>query len=370
MTDLSRSLLVVVGGFLGAGKTTTILHAAKYLRAAGHRVAIIINDQASELVDTAVSRQVSDAVVEIPDGCFCCRFDAFQQTLHDLTRTVAPEIVLAEAVGSCTDLAATVYQPLRQLGSVAVDLGPLTVVVDGLRLRDVIHAPELLRFPATVSYLFERQLAEADAILLNKADLLMPAERSEMLGHLVARYPGVPVWPTSATIGEGLNPWLDLFVATERAGDRVLDLDYDRYADAEARLGWLNLRGSLLLGDTGSATDWLRILLEEVAERVRSSGAEIAHVKAWVDALGGSARGHLVAADRPPTIIVNGSPSHEGHVLINARVAAVPESLQAWIEVAVQRASDRVGTPFQVSSGSAFSPARPVPTHRLLPLPR
>ena len=55
-----RPLLVGVGGFLGAGKTTAIVGAAARLRAAGRRVAVITNDQAGGLVDTAVVRQVAE----------------------------------------------------------------------------------------------------------------------------------------------------------------------------------------------------------------------------------------------------------------------------------------------------------------------
>ncbi len=115
---------MVVGGFLGTGKTTTILAAARRLRAEGQRVGIVTNDQASGLVDTALARQVGDAVAEIPEGCFCCRFDALCEALTDLSQTGPLDVILAEAVGSCTDLAATVCQPIRQLGRTTVRLAP------------------------------------------------------------------------------------------------------------------------------------------------------------------------------------------------------------------------------------------------------
>ncbi|MBZ9686026.1 CobW-like GTP-binding protein [Clostridium estertheticum] len=49
--------LIVVGGFLGAGKTTSILSIAKYLISSGKKVGIVTNDQGSELVDTNFSRK-------------------------------------------------------------------------------------------------------------------------------------------------------------------------------------------------------------------------------------------------------------------------------------------------------------------------
>ncbi len=93
---------MVVGGFLGTGKTTTILASARRLRAEGQRVGIVTNDQASGLVDTALARQVLDAVAEIPEGCFCCWFDALCEALTDLSQTGPLDVILAEAVGPLT----------------------------------------------------------------------------------------------------------------------------------------------------------------------------------------------------------------------------------------------------------------------------
>src|SRR5215217_5263797 len=109
-----------------------ILSAAARLRARGARVSVITNDQASGLVDTAAARAALETqdVAEISGGCFCCRFDDLARTLSEVIDRAHPEVILAEAVGSCTDLAATVYQPLRQLDLAPVRLGPLSVVVD------------------------------------------------------------------------------------------------------------------------------------------------------------------------------------------------------------------------------------------------
>ncbi|HEV2124470.1 MAG TPA: GTP-binding protein, partial [Chloroflexota bacterium] len=147
-------LLIGVGGFLGAGKTTAIIRAAERLLASGRRVAIVTNDQASGLVDTAAAWEALGgdraSVSEIAGGCFCCRFDDLTNTLQRTADLVHPDVILAEAVGSCTDLAATVYQPLAQLQLAPVRLGPLTVVVDAVRLRSLLLAGELPGLPRTV----------------------------------------------------------------------------------------------------------------------------------------------------------------------------------------------------------------------------
>ncbi len=62
--------LHVVGGFLGSGKTTAIIGAAKYLMAHGKRVGVVTNDQGRYLVDTAFFRSEAVPTVEVTGGCF------------------------------------------------------------------------------------------------------------------------------------------------------------------------------------------------------------------------------------------------------------------------------------------------------------
>jgi Ni2+-binding GTPase involved in maturation of urease and hydrogenase len=370
-------LVVGVGGFLGAGKTTTIVGAARRLVAQGKRAAIVTNDQASGLVDTALARTASDTVAEIPGGCFCCRYDVFEQTLAELIDTKQPDVVLAEAVGSCTDLAATVYQPLRQRGAVPVRLGPLSVVIDARRLLDEQHRGTA----DDVAYLYRKQLAEADVLLLNKVDLLADDERHRAEDLLAKAHPGVPVLPLRAAEGGGLEAWLERLVETPNAGNRVLDLDYDRYAAAEAALGWLNMEGRLTTGGV-SVPEWVRAVLDGVRRTAAENDAQIAHVKLWVapldagsdtwrdpDAMG-AAGGNVVGSSREPVVWSRGERAlgPEASVLVNARVATWPDALRGWIESAIAEADRAHGSSFRATRLSAFSPARPVPTFRLQPV--
>ena len=74
MSDKAQYFMI--GGFLGAGKTTAVAALAQYLAKAGLRVGLITNDQGSELVDTSMLRARGFATEEIPGGCFCCRFNS------------------------------------------------------------------------------------------------------------------------------------------------------------------------------------------------------------------------------------------------------------------------------------------------------
>ncbi|HXR40234.1 MAG TPA: GTP-binding protein, partial [Terracidiphilus sp.] len=97
---------MIVGGFLGAGKTSLILAAARELELRGLRCAVILNDQSDELVDTHHADAQGLLAREVTGGCFCCKFSRLIEVIEDLQAT-SPDVIFAEPVGSCTDISAT-----------------------------------------------------------------------------------------------------------------------------------------------------------------------------------------------------------------------------------------------------------------------
>ena len=111
----SPARYIMIGGFLDAGKTTAVARLARHLTERGQRVGLITNDQGRELVDTKMLRSQGFATEEIPGGCFCCRFNSLVDAAGKLTAESRPDVFIAEPVGSCTDLVATVTYPLRRM---------------------------------------------------------------------------------------------------------------------------------------------------------------------------------------------------------------------------------------------------------------
>jgi G3E family GTPase len=103
---MKQTQMILVGGFLGAGKTTLLACAAKILLEQGNHVGLITNDQAANLVDTALLQQAKLDVQEIAGGCFCCRFGQLIETAQQLIGEMSPDIIIGEPVGSCI----TAYQ--------------------------------------------------------------------------------------------------------------------------------------------------------------------------------------------------------------------------------------------------------------------
>src|SRR6266545_532438 len=213
-TDKAR--YIMIGGFLGAGKTTSVARLAQRLTDRGLRVGLITNDQGSELVDTAMLRSRGFATEEIPGGCFCCRFNSLVEAAHKLTVATRPEVLIAEPVGSCTDLVATVTYPLRRIYGDNFSIAPLSVLVDPIRALRVFGLESGGKFSDKVLYIYRKQLEEADIIAVNKRDLLDATRQQTLRDKLTLEFPGAQIFEVSARQGDGLDAWFRRLTATEQ----------------------------------------------------------------------------------------------------------------------------------------------------------
>ena len=362
--------LILVGGFLGAGKTTLLAQAAVRLAKLGKRVGLVANDQAADLVDTEVFRVAGAYVEEVAGGCFCCRFPDMVAALTRLADRDGADILLGEPVGSCTDLAATVMHPLKDLHAAKFDVAPLSVLVDGNQVRALARLRPAAdegaqRFPDNVLYIYEKQLEEADLIVLNKVDRLTAAECAELEASLSERFPGKPIMAISALTGDGVEAWLDCVLRSEAAAPRVVEVNYDIYAAGEAALGWLNT--SVVLHAKNSV-DWRKFaedLLMEIRAALIARSAEIAHLK-LVIRLGEAAVTGSVTSNYGSVSVLGGLSEAVGEAAmrLNARVHIAPEDLNAVCVQAVRETCTAGGMTWRIAALRSFSPARPVPTHR------
>jgi len=198
---MQRIHFVIVGGFLGAGKTTTLARLARHYLGRGQRVGIVTNDQAQDLVDTNSLRSQGFSVAEVAGACFCCRFDDLVRQVQQLEQKDRPDVILAEPVGSCTDLVATVLQPLKDLYGQRFEVAPYPVLFKPSHGRRILGNEPGSGFSPKAAYIFRKQLEEADAIVINRIDELPPAELTELAALVSRQYPGVPVLQLSARTG-------------------------------------------------------------------------------------------------------------------------------------------------------------------------
>ena len=355
--------LIFVGGFLGAGKTTLLWRAAELLMRRGQRVGLITNDQATDLVDTKWLAEKGLNVREVAGSCFCCNFAGLIYAAEKLLAS-GTDVLIGEPVGSCTDLSATILQPLKDRFKGQFVLAPLSVLADPSRLADILSGrPDSLHPDA--AYIFRKQLEEADLLVVNKTDLISREQRRHLENLVAAQLPNAGLRWLSARTGEGVESWLDGVLSTREAGTRIVDVDYDIYAAGEAVLGWLN--ADVLLSIVLPPVDWSRFccdLLGQLQMQFRDRRARIGHVKLLLTTDGGHCIGNFTDDKSAPFLEcrTDSSPA-QANLTLNARVEMPPHDLEQIVRDALVRtAAQHIRT--TINNLQCLRPGRPKPTHR------
>jgi len=350
--------VVLIGGFLGAGKTTLINEAAKKMAASGRSIALIANDQGEALVDTQYGKGNGFETAEVLRGCFCCRFPDFMHSARGLVGKSGPDFIIAEPVGSCTDLQATVLAPLRSIYHDEFTVAPLMVLVDSSRLSsDETDAKSI------GGYLRKHQIEEAEYVVLSKVDMISKARLQELTEAVNGINPRAKVIVYSAITGQGLSEIIRIIDSDQISTEVPVDVDYDTYADAEAELGWYNGHLSFHAAkldayDLGSKV--LRYIAEE------QDPQDIAHAKVFLRSKTNAVKMSLIFSNLTVDG-VKGSRYAEGDVelFVNGRVVSSPDALRTNIQKAVRKAMSEAGVEDYEFTDDCFSPGRPNPTYRM-----
>lgn len=361
-----KARYIMIGGFLGAGKTTAVAALAKRLSARGLKVGLITNDQGSELVDTAMLRAHGFPTEEIPGGCFCCRFNSLVEAAERLDSQSNPDVFIAEPVGSCTDLVATVTYPLRRMYGEQYTIAPLSVLVDPIRAERIMGLATGKQFSEKVLYIYRKQLEEADIIVISKTDLLDAARLQALRERLAIEFPRAEILNVSVRTAQGVEGWFSHIENAEQSGGEAMEVDYDVYAEGEALLGWLNATVHLTATEPFDSEAVLKTLAAEIQSRLQ--GAEIAHLKMTLSpegGLGDVAVINLVRSDFVPELSLRlEEPVPGGQLIINLRAEAAPETLRDVVHASVYEL-DAAGEPrAQLEHLEYFRPGKPQPTHR------
>ncbi len=360
--------LIFVGGFLGSGKTTALAAIARKLIHRGMKVGIITNDQSGNLVDTVIVRQMLDElevpVEEVVKGCFCCKFDELIDHMEKIL-VHEPDVLLGEPVGSCTDFVAAVANPIKIYYQDAFRFAPFSTMVDPDKVSEFMLGETATTFPEEVSYLFMKQLEEADLIILNKKDLLKHDEQGRLKGLLEKKFSGKKVMTISAKEDRGMDDWLDVLLSDRPGANTVLrQIDYDRYARAEAVLGWLNGAVGISTPEAFDAGEFLIRLAGTIRDALRKKNAGIGHLKFVMTSGGKSMWANLTHLKAEPTVSdINLGKIERGTLIVNARVQQEPEELEAIVRDSIDRTGSAFGTQREIIDLQCFSPAYPTPPY-------
>lgn len=359
---------IMIGGFLGAGKTTTVARLARHFQTQGQQVAIVTNDQATDLVDTLLLRSQGFDVGEVAGSCFCCNFNELTNTVERLGSDRRPDVILAEPVGSCTDLVATVIRPLQEIYQQPFDIAPYGVIVKPSHGAKILKRAAKGGFSPQAEYIFRKQIEEADFVIVNRIDELEPAAVEELAMLLDEQFAGRPIVRMSAKTGTGFAALCEFLDQRGVFGRRLMEVDYDVYAEGEAELGWLNSQLSLRAPAPLNLDAFLIELLARLQNDFAQIPAETAHLKAIGLSEGAYAVANVVSSGTPPVLsLPSDCHTSQAEVVVNARVAVAPEQLTELVRAAIADQASRHGATAAINTLQSFRPGRPVPTHRIQP---
>ncbi len=308
MTDLTKTPVTVITGFLGAGKTTLIRHLM--LNPQGKRLAVLVNEFGTMGVDGEILKSCADAncpaenILELSNGCICCTVaDDFIPTLERLmAMPQKPDHILIETSGLALPkplLKAFDWPAIRSRITVdgVIALADAEAVAAGRFAPDEAavqaqrQADDSLDHETPLSEVFEDQIACADIVLLSKADLAGEAGLAAARAVIEAEAPRkLPILPLTDGVIDprvilGLNAAAeDDLDARPSHHDGTDDHEHDDFAsvvidlpeiadpaDLAARVARLAREQNILRvkGHVAVAGKPMRLLVQAVSERVR-----------------------------------------------------------------------------------------------------
>lgn len=154
--------ILVVGGFLGSGKTSTIIRLGKEFSAAGQKVAVIVNEIGEVGIDGDVISKYGLDMTELTSGCICCSLKVnMKTTLTILKKDYNPDIILIEPTGIAFPHIIKNEIGLMDLKDTTIQ--PLVTLIDGSRFKQLMK--EAKNFAM-------RQIIDAEILGINKIDLI------------------------------------------------------------------------------------------------------------------------------------------------------------------------------------------------------
>lgn len=197
--------VVQIAGFLGSGKTTTLIALSRQLsNEYKKRVAIIVNEIGDVPVDAKVVNEFGLKVRDIGGGCICCELLInLAITLEELSKGFNPDIVLIEPSG--VSIPSSVKDGITTAKGTEIKAGPVVVIFDAERAEEQLSDEGIGTFVM-------RQLSGADIVAINKVDAVDEAHIKVYEERLKAVNPGAKMIRISALKGDGLSDLIKMIV--------------------------------------------------------------------------------------------------------------------------------------------------------------
>lgn len=195
--------VVQIAGFLGSGKTTTIIALSNIIARKNKKLAIIVNEIGEIPVDARIINEYGLKVREIGGGCICCELLVnLVYTLDELRKFYNPDIVMIEPSGVA--IPSSIDESIKMIKN-DIEKGPIIVIFDGERGEELLLDDELSKF-------IKRQLINANIIAINKIDVINEDKIKYYEELLRAINPNAIILKISAKNGIGLELLADMVI--------------------------------------------------------------------------------------------------------------------------------------------------------------
>ncbi len=356
----------LVGGFLGSGKTTAIANACKILSDKGITTSVITNDQGNYLVDSRFIQHSGIPYAEVTDGCFCCNYNQLDTQINTLKNDFNPSAIFAEFVGSCTDLIATVLKPLLEYRGSDNEQVTFSSFVDAQLFLMHVQG-KILPFSIETNYIWEKQIEEAEILIVNKIDLLSTEELERLKLLTKDLFPSKQLLFQNSLDKDSLNNWIEIINKQQEIQEhKVIEVDYAKYGKGEANLAWLDEEIEIISTNNSSvelAYDFIKKLTYDIVQK----GLQIGHLKYFLSFNNQSLKlSYTTILDKSIQEPLVFEKSGSVDLLVNARIQTSPDELRKILFDNLNQLKSHGGVKINEKFLSYFQPGFPNPTHRLV----
>lgn len=330
---VSMKTFAVFSGFLGSGKTTTMMA----LTAQHKETAMISNDLGGKgLADHKLAQLAGCRASELTGDCICYQTENLVNHLDALFEE-GRELVISDIPGFGVGALEHVYHTLNETYRGRYRLAPFTVLTE----PQVVQ--QLKDGCGDLVYILHTQLLEADLIVLNKIDLIPPSEQEQALTWLSQNYPQAKVIAISALTGEGTGN-LHRLLTEEQASLRRPEIGYGGplFHQSMGQLSEYYIQyHALVCCNHFDANAYLETIGNHARTQIQKLGYDIPHLKllAW-EPEGSYVKLDLIGVNREIQCTHRlETPVTELAVVINASAKCPAPLLDTILTNAVQRSS-------------------------------
>lgn len=194
--------VIIIGGFLGSGKTTILKKLAEYITKQGKKTAVIVNEIGEIGIDGDIMKISGIETKQLTEGCICCTLKyTMEETVYEIADFFGPDVLLIEPTG-----VALPHQIQDDLLGINIPMvfSPILTIIDAYRFRSEIkQVPEFIA----------AQLRDADIIAINKIDLVTDNEIKNVRNFLNEINPESEKIETCANRISDMAPLYEMFVS-------------------------------------------------------------------------------------------------------------------------------------------------------------